>query len=160
MNPKTSEKSPDWGFHAAMLTGAALLVSSGYAGAHGVRAASGGPGAPSSGGRPPCYGARLTAPRISSLWSANSAQAITMIAMVTMPVIVGTAPCVALRVGMPLTQVGSTHPGRLASMPESWRDSLGLSLFVSGEWLGDRRIQRRRAMSGRRVRARRRDALA
>lgn len=76
-----------------MLAGAARLVSSGYAGAVGVRAAPGAPGAPSSGGRPPGYGVWLTALRMSSLWSANSAQTITMIAMVTMPVIADTAPC-------------------------------------------------------------------
>ena len=55
MNTKTSEKSPDWGSHAAMVTGAARLVSSGYTGTAGARAAS---GAPSSGGRLPCYGVR------------------------------------------------------------------------------------------------------
>ena len=55
MNPKTSEKSPDWGSHAAMVTGAARLVSSGDTGTAGTRAAS---GAPSSGGRLPCYGVR------------------------------------------------------------------------------------------------------
>jgi hypothetical protein len=44
MNPKTSEKSPNWGSHAAMITGAVRLASSGYADAIGVRAAPGGPG--------------------------------------------------------------------------------------------------------------------
>ncbi len=42
MNTKTSEKSPDRGSHAAMVTGAARLVSSGYTGAVGVRSGPGG----------------------------------------------------------------------------------------------------------------------
>jgi hypothetical protein len=54
------------------LAGAAHLVSSGYIGAGGVHSAPGAPGPPSSDGRQPCYGVRLTALRMSSLWSANS----------------------------------------------------------------------------------------
>ena len=68
-----------------MLAGAARLVSSGYAGAAGVRAAPGAPGAPSSGGRPPGYGVRLTALRMSSLWSVNRAQTITMVTSDILP---------------------------------------------------------------------------
>ena len=90
LSTQVGEESPSWGFHAAMVTGAARLVSSSYVGAVGVRAAS---GAPASDGRPPGYGVWLTALRVSSLWSANSAQTITMIAMVTMPVTADTTPC-------------------------------------------------------------------
>jgi hypothetical protein len=39
LSTQVGEESPSWGFHAAMVTGAARLVPSGYAGAVGVRAA-------------------------------------------------------------------------------------------------------------------------
>ena len=53
LTTQVGEKSLSWGFHAAMVTGAVRLVSSGYTGAVGVCAAS---GAPSGGGRLPCFG--------------------------------------------------------------------------------------------------------
>src|SRR6202035_3376057 len=103
-----------------MLAGAVRLVSSGHIGAVGVRAAPGAPGAPSSDGRQPCYGVRLTALRMSSLWSANSAQTITMIATVTMPVIADTAPCMpdVARLAMAARRLGGRDPGSSAGWPE------------------------------------------
>ena len=61
----------------------------------------------------PCYGVRLTALRMSSLWSANSAQAITMITMVRMPVTADTAPCmpVVARIAMVGTRPGGAMRG-------------------------------------------------
>ena len=70
--------------------------------------APGEPGMPSSDGRLSCYGVRLTVLRMSGLWSANSAETITMIALAAVPVIASTDP--AHRWPRPLDTGGGTGP--------------------------------------------------
>jgi hypothetical protein len=93
MNPKTSEKSPDWGSHGTYASGHGRACVKRLHQSDWDTSGPGAPGAPSSDGREPCCGARLIAPGMSSLWSANSVQTITMIAKVTILVIADPAPC-------------------------------------------------------------------
>jgi len=64
------------------------------------------------------------------VWSANSAQMITMIAMVTMPVIADTAPCmpVVARLAMVARRPGGRDPGSSASLT---RDGLLFACFYT-----------------------------
>ena len=119
LSTQVGEKSPSWGFHAAMVTGAARLVSSGYTGAVGVHSPPDPPPAPSSDGGPAVLRRAFPALRMSSLWSANSAQTITMITMVRMPVTADTAPCmpVVARLAMVARRPGGRDPGSSAGWP-------------------------------------------
>ena len=103
LSTQVGEESPSWGFHAAMVTRTVRLVSSGYACAVRVRAASGAPG----------YGVWLTALRVSSLWSAKSAQTISM---VSMPVTADTTPWIRVVARLPMVarRPGGRDPGASA----------------------------------------------